>query len=76
MANGFKVGVSSIATDGTNIYLNISIFDGAHTSPAINIAFPVGTPRSTITAYLANIVNSAPVLDPDIATLSGYGIAG
>ena len=67
----YTVTVNSISTDDTNLFLEISIFDGLHTLPLLYPSFPVGTSAATIQAYLQQIADNAPALTDDIAALVG-----
>lgn len=74
MANGYKVVISNITTDGTNLYVQVEINDGVHQMPSIIPVFPVGTAASVITAYIQQIANNAPTLDSGIAALVGSSV--
>lgn len=76
MANGFKLRVDSISTDGTNLYFIITVNDGAHSLPPINPTFPVGTAAADIDAYLQAVVDNGYSLTSDIAALSGKAYTG
>lgn len=71
-----SVTVRSAATDGTNIFLEIEIYNGTVTMPTIRPYFPSGTTAATITTYLTNIANNRPSLAADIVGLVGTSIAG
>lgn len=70
MPSTYVVTVESIATDGTNLYLEVSVFDGEHTQPMLRPVFPVTATAATITAYLQTIANNRPALTDAIAALS------
>lgn len=74
MANGYKVRIDSIATDGTNLFVTLNINDGAHALPPITPVFPVGTTAATITSYIQTIANNGPTLTSDIAALVGSSV--
>lgn len=74
MANGYKVVIDNISTDGTNLYVTISVNDGTHQFPQITPVFPVGTSAATITAYVQAIATNGPTLTADIAALVGTGV--
>lgn len=76
MANGYKVTIDSIASDGTNYYLTVRISSGATTFPSIFPVFPVGTAASAITTYIQNIATNGPTLTSDIAALVGSSVLG
>lgn len=76
MANPYSVTITSIATDGTNLYVSASVSDGTHTIPSITPVFPVGTSASTIKAYFQVVANNQPVLTSDIAVLVNTVILG
>lgn len=65
------VTVIGVATDGTNIFLEINIFNGTSTSQTLRPVFPATTSVSTITTYLQNIANAKPVLAANMAALLG-----
>lgn len=71
MATKYRVKINSIATDGTNLFLEIGVFDGEHTFPPIRPSFPVGTTAATITAYVQQIADNTPTLAADIGDLVG-----
>jgi len=72
----YRVKVVSISTDGTNLFFEVSIFDGVHTLPYIYPVFPVGTSAATITTYLQTIADNRPALSADIEALVGTGVTG
>lgn len=74
MANGYRVTIDSIASDGTNYYVEMRISDGTHTFPLIRPVFPVGTSAATITAYMQTIANNGPTLAADIGALVGSSV--
>lgn len=74
MANGYRVTIDGAASDGTNIFLEVRISDGTHTFPTIRPMFAVGTPATTITAYIQTIATNGPTLDPTIAALVGTSV--
>jgi hypothetical protein len=69
MAVKFRVKVKSISTDGTNLFLEVEIFDGLHTLPPLRPSFPVETTAATIQSYLQTIADNRPSLPADIADL-------
>lgn len=76
MANAYKVTIQGISTDGTNIYVDLSIFDGSHTLPTITPTFPVGTTAAAIQAYAQAIANNQPTLAGDIGDLVNTTVVG
>jgi len=76
MANPYRVLVKSVSTDGTNIYIEAEIFDGLHAFPPIRPTFMVGTPAATIIAYLQQVANNQPILDPTLGALTNTFING
>lgn len=76
MANAYSVTIKSIATDGTNLFVTISIFDGLHTLPDITPVFPVGTPAEDIRSYVQTIADNQPALAADLGDLVSLTIAG
>ena len=76
MANAYTVFVISIATDGTNIFLEVQINTGSQTLPIIRPVFEVGTTYATIRNYLQTIANNQPTLASDLPPLVGATIVG
>lgn len=76
MANGYRVTIDSIASDGTDYFLEIRISSGATTFATIRPIFPVGTPAADITAYIQTIATNGPTLTSDIAALVGTSVLG
>lgn len=77
MANGYVVRIDSISTDGTNMFVTISIFDGAHQLPPITAVFPVATSTAAqIKTYVNTIATNGSSLSSDFSALVGYTIAG
>lgn len=76
MANGYRVTIDSIASDGTNYYLEIRISNGNTTFATVRPTFPVGTPAADITAYIQTIATNGPTLASDIAALVGTNVLG
>lgn len=76
MANAYRVTITSISTDGTNLFLELSVFDGLHTFPLLRPAFPVGTSATTIRAYVQAIADNQPTLSQDIADLVSVTLVG
>jgi len=76
MANGYTLRLDSISTDGTNLFLSITINDGAHSLPTINPVFPVGTSVADINTYMQAIVNNGYSITSDIAALVGKTYIG
>lgn len=72
----YVVRVMSVATDGTNIFLEVQISDGPTTWPIIKPVFEVGTTAATIVTYLQAIATGRPTLDATIAALSGTQYTG
>jgi hypothetical protein len=76
MANPYRVTINSISTDGTSLFLDVTVFDGVHDLPPIQPTFAVGTSAATIRNYLQTIANNQPVLSGDIAALVRTVIVG
>lgn len=72
----YKVSITNIATDGTNIFVDLSVTDGEHTMPPLRPVFPVGTPAADITAYAQAIADNRPVLAGAIADLVNTTVTG
>jgi hypothetical protein len=71
-----KVTIKSIASDGTNLFLDVEVFNGDTTLPILRPIFPVGTSASTIQDYLEVIANNRPTLAADIAALVNSTVVG
>lgn len=71
MSVKYIVTIKSISTDGTNLFLEVEVFDGLHTLPTLRPTFPVDTSAATITAYLQTIADNRPAITDDIAALVG-----
>ncbi len=76
MANPYSVQIGGIATDGTNVYVRASIFDGAHTSEQLYVAFPASVTAAQIQAYFQTVANNQPVLSTAIGNLCNTIIQG
>lgn len=76
MANAYTVTITNIATDGTNIYVDVSVCDGVHTMPPMRVTFPSGTAAATIQAYVQTIANNQPTLAGDVANLVNTTVVG
>ena len=76
MANPYSVLIKSAIDDGTNIWVEMAIFDGLHTSQSIFPSWPHGTTAATIKAYAQVIANNQPTLDGSIGALVGTSVAG
>ena len=72
----YTVTVLSVATDGTNIFLEIQICNGPSTSAIIRPVFEVGTSAATIVTYLQAIATARPSLDSLVAALQGSTYTG
>lgn len=71
-----KATIKSIASDGTNYYLEVEVFNGDVTLPPLRPVFPVGTSAATINAYITAIANNRPTLAADIALLVNSSVSG
>lgn len=76
MANPYKVTITSVSTDGTNIFTEMSIFDGVHTFPVVRPVFVVGTTAAAITAYAQQIADNQPTLAGDMGDLVNTTVTG
>ena len=77
MANGYRVWIDSIASDGTNLYLEVRISSGGTTMPTIRPVFPVtGTTAAQLLAYIQTIADNGPTLSANIAELVGSSVKG
>ena len=68
--------VRSIVSDGTNLFLEVEVYNGDRTLPLLRPTFPVGTTASEIQTYLQTIANNRPSITQDIAELINARIAG
>lgn len=66
-----QVKVVGMAYDGSNIFAEIQITDGATTSQIIRPVFEAGTTASTIDTYCQAIVTANPTMDSTIRALVG-----
>ena len=76
MANGYKVRIDSIGTDGTNYFVTLLINDGIHALPPITPVFPVTITAAQIDAYIQTIADNGSTLADSIAALSGKTYTG
>jgi len=76
MPNPYSVSIKGIISDGTNIYVEMAIFNGSSTSPSFFPMFPVGTTAGVIQAYAQVIANNQPALDPSLGALVNTTVAG
>ncbi len=73
----FKVTVTNVVADGTNIYVSANIYDGGEkTMGPITPVFPSDATAATIRAYFQAVANNAPTLSRDIASLIGTTVTG
>ncbi len=73
----FKVTITNVVDDGTNMYVSAMIYDGGEkTMGPITPEFPSGTLASVVTAYFQDVANSAPTLSRDAAKLINSVITG
>lgn len=76
MANPYSVTINSIATDGTNTYVNFSIFDGVHTTPQLQVTFPAAATATTINNYFQAVANAQAALPASLGVLVSTIIQG
>lgn len=76
MANPYIVNIKGIVSDGTNVYVEMNIFDGLRTSPSIFPVWPVGTTAATIQNYAQTIANNQPVLESSLGELVNTTVQG
>ena len=76
MADPYSATIASIATDGTNLYVTVSVFDGLHTLPPMIASFPATATASQISTYVQNIATNQPSLSASIAALVNTTLAG
>lgn len=72
----FTVTLLSMAYDGQNVFLEVSISDGTKTMPTIRPVFDANVTAATITAYLQAIATARPVLSSSLAALVGSQVTG
>lgn len=71
-----KATIRSIATDGTNLYVEVEVFTGDVTEPLIRATFPAVTTAAAISSYVQTIANNRPSLTADIAALVNTSVTG
>ncbi len=71
-----KATIRSAASDGTNIFLEVEVYNGTITLPLLRPVFPVGTSASDIQTYLSNIANNRPTLAQDVAEMVNVTVTG
>jgi len=71
-----KATIKSAASDGTNIFLEVEVYNGDVTLPILRPVFPVGTTAAEITTYLQNIANNRPSVAQGIAELTNVPVTG
>jgi hypothetical protein len=76
MANPFSVTIQNIVTDGSNIYVTLSVFNGLNTLPPMTASFPVGTTAAQINTYCQQVATNQPSLSASIAALVNTTLAG
>jgi len=76
MANPYKATIQGIATDGTNLYITVSVFDGNNTLQPMVASFPAAATAAQINAYVQNIANTQPTLTASIAALVNTTLNG
>lgn len=76
MASPYIVAIKSITTDGTNLFVTLSIFDGVHTFPDITPVFPADTTADQINAYVQTVADNRPALSADIGDLVNKTVQG
>jgi hypothetical protein len=76
MANPYSVQIRGMVDDGTNIFVEMSIFDGNSTSESVYPVFPHGTTAATIKAYAKVIANNQPTLDYTLKALVNTKVCG
>lgn len=76
MANGFKLRIDSIATDGTNLFFTISVFNGTNTLPPITPIFDDATTAAQIDTYMQTIVDNGASLPAAMVPLVGKTYTG
>lgn len=76
MANGFKVKIDSISTDGTNLFVTASIFNGTNTLPPITPIFDDSTTAAQIDTYMQTIADNGASLPAVIVPLVGKVYTG
>lgn len=73
----FKVTVTNVVNDGTNIYVSANIYDGGEkTMGPITPVFPANATAAQVQAYLQNVANSGPTISRDLASLENLVVTG
>lgn len=76
MANGFKVRIESVVSDGSNLFFTVKISSPTQTYELIRPVFKVGTTAAVIDAYLQTIADTGPTLVTAISEMVGKVYAG
>jgi hypothetical protein len=76
MANPYSVTIQNVVTDGTNIYVTLSVFDGLHTLPPMTADFPAAATAAQIQSYAQTVANNQPALSASIAALVNLTLSG
>ncbi len=71
-----KATIRAAASDGTNIFLEVEVYNGDVTLPMLYPVFPVGTSASTIQTYLQTIANNRPSVAQGIAEMVNVPVTG
>lgn len=72
----YTVTLKAAGSDGTNIFTEMEISDGARTFPLIRPTFPVGTTAAVVTAYMQKVANNAPALASELQTIVNSRVIG
>src|SRR5687767_2759406 len=60
--------VTGGTTDGKNLYMEISVFDGEHTNKLAPV-FPANTTAAAINSYMKELIEKSPKLPAEIESL-------
>jgi DNA topoisomerase VI subunit B len=71
MANRFTLKIDSISTDGTNLYFEVSVSNGAMTLPPIRPSFPVAVSKTTVDTFMQTIVDNGETIPVAMVPLVG-----
>jgi len=73
----FKVTITNVVNDGTNLFVSANIYDGGEkTMGPITPVFPASASAADVTAYFQTVANNAPTLSRDLASLINAVVTG
>jgi hypothetical protein len=72
----YTLKIKNMATDGTNIFMEVAVSDGATTMPDIRPTFPADATVASINTYMQSIADNAPTLGRIYQELTGKTYTG